>query len=457
MTVTRRLLAAASAALAVAAVLATPASATGEAANAVPIATEQQICTNLYGGVFAAPSTEPLAQCQWDMAIINANAATRARATGAGVRVGVIDSGVDLTHPDIAPNLDLASSCSFVRSDDPAILAGLSSPSEAGNGDCSNKAAIQDRSGHGTHVASTIAAPINGVGIAGVAPDATIVALKACTSSTYCFGYAVADALRYAGDHDIDVVNMSLFADPFLFYCGNNAGQRAMMRELQSAARYAQQHGVLLVASAGNEEIDLKHPIEDTISPDGPEDVPITREVGNNCRVLTAELPGVLTASGTGPVGYPGYTTNIASYSTVGGDLTAPGGDYFAASNTVQDAILAAVPPNSALFGQLDPLNAAFPGITTGSGAATYAWLNGTSMASPHVAGVAALVIQLHPNWSPSAVAAAVRRTAAPMSCPPDWAPQFPGDERLRCYGGSDGHTSFFGAGMVDAAAATAR
>jgi len=253
------------------------------------------------------------------------------------------------------------------------------------------------------------------------------------------------------------VVNMSLFADPYLYYCGNDADQRALMRELQSAARYAQQHGVLLVAAAGNQSTDLRHPILDTISPDGPEDVPITREVGNNCRVLTAELPGVLTVSGTGPVGYPGYTTNIASYSTVGGDLTAPGGDYFAASNTVQDAILAAVPPNSALFGQLDPLNAAFPGITTGSGAATYAWLNGTSMASPHVAGVAALVIQLHPNWSPSAVAAAVRRTAAPMSCPPDWAPQFPGDERLRCYGGSDGHTSFFGAGMVDAAAATAR
>jgi subtilisin family serine protease len=131
---------------------------------------------------------------------------------------------------------------------------------------------VQDLGGHGTHVASTVAAPINRVGIAGVAPDATIVALKACTASTYCYGYAVADALRYAGDHDIDVVNMSLFADPYLFYCGNDAGQRALMRELQTAARYAQQRGVLLVASAGNEEIDLKHPIEDTISPDGPED-----------------------------------------------------------------------------------------------------------------------------------------------------------------------------------------
>ena len=117
-------------------------------------------------------------------------------------------------------------------------------------------------------------------------------ALKACTASTYCYGYAVADALRYAGDHDIDVVNMSLFADPYLFYCGNDAGQRAMMRELQSAARYAQQHGVLLVASAGNEHIDLKHPIEDTISPDGPEDTPITRSVGNNCRVLPGRAAG---------------------------------------------------------------------------------------------------------------------------------------------------------------------
>jgi lantibiotic leader peptide-processing serine protease len=427
------------------------------ATQAVPIAAEQAICADVFGGVYPVPSSEPLARCQWDMALINADPATWARATGAGVRVAVIDGGVDLNHPDIAANLDVADSCSFVSSDDPAIVAGLASPTEAGNGNCANKAAVQDVYGHGTHVASTIAAPVNGIGIAGVAPDATIVALKACTASTYCFGYAVAAALRYAGDHDIDIVNMSLFADPYLYYCGNDADQRAMMRELQSAARYAQQHGVLLVAAAGNQSTDLRHPILDAISPDGPADVPITREVGNNCRVLPAELPGVLTVSATGPVGYPGYTTDIASYSSVGGDVAAPGGDYFAASNTVQDAILGAVPANGVLFQQLDPLNATFPGITAGSGAATYAWLNGTSMASPHAAGVAALVKQLHPNWGPSALAAAVKRTAAPMSCPPNWQPQFPGDERLRCFGGSDGHTSFFGAGLVDAAAATAR
>jgi subtilisin family serine protease len=438
-------------------VAASGAGATTTRAEAVPIATESALCAQEFGEVYPPPSTEPLAPCQWDMALIHADAATRARATGAGVRVGILDSGVDLTHPDIAPNLDLADSCSFVRSDDPTITAGLTDPVEAGNGDCTNKAAVQDRFGHGTHVASIVAAPVNGVGIAGVAPEATIVALKACTASTYCYGYAVADALRYAGDHHLDVVNMSLFADPYLFYCGNDAGQRAMMRTLQEAARYAQQHGVLLVAAAGNEEVDLKHPIEDSISPDGPEDVPITRSVGNNCRVLPAELPGVVSVMATGPVGYPGYTTNIASYSSVGGDLAAPGGDYFAASGTVQDAVIGAVPPDSAIFESLDGLNGPFPGITTADGTATYAFLNGTSMAAPHVTGVAALVEQLHPTWPPSAVAAALERTATPMPCPTDWEPMGPDDQRLRCQGGASGHTSFFGAGLVDAAAATDR
>ncbi len=414
------------------------------------------VCADVYGGVFDPPSSEPLAQCQWDMAIIHANQDTHSRATGDGVVVGVLDSGIDINHPDIAPNLDLARSCSFVRSDDPTIVAGITDPIEAGNGDCTNKAAVQDLGGHGTHVASTIASPINGIGIAGVAPDATIVALKACTASTYCYGYAVADALRYAGDIGVDVVNMSLFADPYLFYCGNEAGQRAMLRELQSAARYAQQHGVLLVASAGNETIDLHHPYVDDISPDGPDDLPeIGRRVGNNCRIAPAELSGVVSVMATGPVGYPGYTTNIASYSSVGGDIAAPGGDYFAASDTVQDAIMAAMPANSSIYQELDPLTQFLPGLTAADGAATYALINGTSMAAPHVTGVAALIIQQHPKWSPSAVAAALQRSATGMSCPADWQPLDPNDQRTKCSGGSTGHTSFFGAGMVDAGTAS--
>jgi subtilisin family serine protease len=251
------------------------------------------------------------------------------------------------------------------------------------------------------------------------------------------------------------VVNLSLFADPFLYYCGNDAEQRAMLRELQTAARYAQQQGVVIVASNGNQEADLRHPILDPVSPDFPPDSAEVRRVHNNCRVAPAELSGVVTVSATGPVGYPGYTMNIAEYSSVGGDVTAPGGDYFSATGTVQDAVLAATAPNSVIFDAFDPLNAMFPGITVVDQGATYASLNGTSMSSPHAAGVAALIRQLHPGWSPSAVAAALYRTATPMSCPPNWEPLGPEDERLRCYGGSDGHTSFFGHGMVSADAAS--
>ena len=84
------------------------ASAAPESTSAVPIPQEQALCDELFGGVFEPPSSEPLAQCQWDMALIDADEETWERATGDGVLVGVIDSGVDLDHPDIVPNLNLA-------------------------------------------------------------------------------------------------------------------------------------------------------------------------------------------------------------------------------------------------------------------------------------------------------------------------------------------------------------
>src|SRR6185503_19347728 len=107
-------------------------------------------------------------------------------------------------------------------------------PKEVANGDCSNKAAVQDLQGHGTHVATTAAGRVNGVGIARVAPNATIVGLKACTIAGYCFADSVAAALRYAGDQRLDVVNLSLFADPYLYLCANEAGQRAIFQDLQA-------------------------------------------------------------------------------------------------------------------------------------------------------------------------------------------------------------------------------
>jgi subtilisin family serine protease len=413
-------------------------------------------CDNLFYGVFGAPNSEPLGNCQWDMAIINAGSSgSYTRATGQGVTVGVLDSGVDMNHPDIAPNLDVDRSCSFIFDSTPTA-----DPAEIANGDCSNKSAVQDLNSHGTHVASTIAAPVNGIGIAGVAPEATIVALKACTKAGYCFADSVAAALRYAGDHGIDVVNMSLFADPYLYYCKSEAEQRAILRELESAARYAQQKGVLIVSAAGNQADDLQHPDIDDVSPDWPPGSAEERDVKNNCRVAPAELPGVLTVSATGPVGYPGYELWIADYSSVGMsrvDVAAPGGDYFRATGTAQDGVLGALSSTSDpgdgiwdFYDFIESVLSRYDGLTVlADGGYRYGYLNGTSMASPHAAGVAALVKQMHPEWSPGAVKAAVQRSTQQMSCP---AVQLPGDPR-RCYG-ENGRTSFFGHGMVDADAA---
>ncbi len=165
--------------------------------------------------------------------------------------------------------------------------------------------------------------------------------------------------------------------------------------------------------------------------------------------------------SATGPIGYPGYDLWIADYSSVGMsrvDVAAPGGDYFQATGTVQDAVLGAMTSTS------DPVNGiwdffdflegvAFPGLTSLDGGARYAFLNGTSMASPHAAGVAALVKERHPGWGPGALKAAVQRSAQQIDCPAGWEPLGENDERERCYG-NDGRTSFFGHGMVDADAA---
>ncbi|MCU0505433.1 MAG: S8 family serine peptidase [Chloroflexi bacterium] len=378
---------------------------------------------------------DELSDCQWDMSVIGAPGA-RATATGLGVRVGVIDGGVDFNHPDLAGAIDVAASCSFIYSDTPTA-----DPGEIANGDCTNKAAVQDLQGHGTHVATTIAARVNGIGIVGVAPEATIVALKACTIDGFCFADSVAAALRYAGDLRLDVVNLSLFADPYLFYCKSEAEQRAILASLESAARYAQQRGVVIVAAAGNEAQDLGHPSIDDISPDWPPDSAIVREVRNSCQVAPAELPGVVTVSASG-------VNTLASYSNVGSpvDVTAPGGDAGQTPSSVfgRGRILAGWSSTDAT-GSWDVYAALNRAIVSGGG--RYVWISGTSMASPHAAGVAALIRQVHPGMPQGAVAALIRSSATPLTCPAGW----PAGDPRQCTGGT-GNTSFFGAGMLNAA-----
>ena len=409
-------------------------------------AAEAAACASLYG-VPANIGPDQLSACQWDMRAIGATpAGSYAVNRGAGARIGDIDTGIDLTNTDIMPNVDVANSCVFLYADTPTA-----DPAEqVTRGDCSNKAALQDLAGHGTHTAGIMAAPINGLGVSGVAPQAKVVVLKAGTAQGFFFTQSVVDALRYAGDQHLDVVNMSFFADPWLFNCRNDKEQKAIIQAISAAARYAQQRGVLLVAAAGNDGINLSHPTVDEISPDFPPGAATTRPVNNSCVVLPTELPGVVVVTATGAQNL------LAWYSTYGNatDVTAPGGSRFQ-TPTFDPNRGRVLSTYSATAGDL-AAEAALGRLVQDTNGNYYAWLNGTSMAAPHVAGVAALIRAAHPGMPQGAVAALLRNTATAQPCPPALDPgvEFFGAPVQVCSGGS-GNNNFYGKGLVNALAAS--
>jgi lantibiotic leader peptide-processing serine protease len=426
-----------------------PAAAAAPPPGTHTVAAEAAACASLYS-VPVTTGPDPLGPCQWDMRIIGASpSGSYAVNQGAGAKIGDLDTGIDLTHPDLAGNLDVAESCSFIYASTPTSDPG----EQVTPGDCSNKAAVQDLNGHGTHTAGITAAAINGVGTAGVAPRATVVALKAGTVEGFFFTQSVVDGLVYAGDHGLDVVNMSFFADPWLFNCRNDAEQKAIVEAISRAARYAQQHGVVLVAAAGNDGIDLNHPTVDEISPDYPPDAAVTRPVNNSCVVMPTEVPGVVVVSATGAANL------LAWYSSYGNlvDVTAPGGSRFQ-TPTFDPARGRVLAPYSATAADLATQAALGRLIQDPNSGAYWAWLNGTSMAAPHAAGVIALIRSAHPDLAVGSVVALLRQTATHMPCPGVLDPgvDFFGAPVQFCSGGV-GSNNFFGSGLVNAGGAATR
>lgn len=353
---------------------------------------------------------DPLSNRQWDMVNIRVPEAHEVTSGSPAVVVGDIDSGLDYTHPDLAANVDFANSVS--------CIGGV--PNQ-------DPAAWDDDNGHGTHTAGTIAAAANGIGIIGVAPNVKIAGIKAGNADGFLFPEAVICGFMWAADHHLDVTNNSYFVDPWLFNCRNDAEQRAIWKALQRAIRYAQQQGVVVVAAEGNENIDLSKQNVDFISPDTDPD-PVPREVTNACVVIPVEIPGVVGVTADGAFEQKSY---YSSYGVGTADLTAPGGD-----RRFQD-------PGD---GSRGFVLSTFPGNR-------YALAQGTSMASPHVAGVAALIRSQHPNMPPGAVAAVLQNTAMPMACPPNpFDPGGTGTWLATCVGGAT--NGFYGHGQVDALSA---
>jgi subtilisin family serine protease len=429
---------------------------------------------------------ETFSSLQWGMQMIGATSdLAHATATGDGVTVGIIDTGIDSTHPDLAPNLNTALSRNFTT-DIPDIDGACEAEPDQS---CEDPATV-DEGGHGTHVAGIAAAAYNAIGVAGVAPDATLVNLRAGQDSGFFFFFETIAAIAYAGENGIDVVNMSFYTDPWLYNCDSRndilegdvstqelAQQRMIRQGIIEAVDFARSNGVTLVASSGNQHTDLAAPTRfDDTSPDYPLNTAKPLTVTNDCLDLPSEAPGVIEAAAIGP------SKVKADYSTWGLgviDVAAPGGwfrDHFGTNDfrEPENMILSSYPLAVAQEeggvnksgGVTDPFYKR--DCSPGGPCAYYQYLQGTSMASPHVTGVVALIIQAHGtpdgaggfDLAPDAVYDILTSTASDTSCPDpallDYTQEGrPASWNATCVGTPDVNSNY-GEGIANAAAAVA-
>ncbi|AJF64503.1 S8 family peptidase [Streptomyces vietnamensis] len=365
----------------------------------------------------ATDGQDPLEPLQWDLPAIKADKAHEKTLGSSKVTVGIIDTGVDDTHPDLAPNFDASKSANCVTG-----VANTTAGSWRPN---------KGESDHGTHVAGTIGAAKNGIGVTGVAPGVKLAGIKVSTPDGFFYTEAVVCGFVWAAEHGVDITNNSYYTDPWMFACKNDEDQKALIEAVTRATRYAEKKGTVNVAAAGNSKFDLAaDKITDTSSPN--DTTAVTRDVDpSQCFDYPAMLPGVVTVSATGAKGLK------ASYSNYGMgviDVAAPGGDRTEYQTPDAPAV-----------------NGRILSTTVDGG---YNYKAGTSMASPHTAGVLALLKSTHPHASPAALKALLYAQADEHACTNPYDINGDGVVDAVCQDGADKKNGFYGAGIIDALAA---
>ena len=342
-----------------------------------------------------AGATDPREAEQWDMTMIKADQAHTITDGSRNVLVGVLDSGIDADHPDLVANLDVANSVNCSDAGRPASTGWAPTTSD-----------------HGTHVAGTIAAARNGVGIVGVAPNVRMASVKVVNDAGFIYPeYAVCGFVE-AGLKHMDVTNNSYYVDPFEFYCEDQPDQYAAKEAVRRAVTWSTKQGVVHAAAAGNSARDLadKSSFKDTGSPD--DGVAVTRTLNSGCEDIPTELDGVVTVSSMQRFPAGTLQSRLSSFSNRGLgviDVAAPG-----------STILSTIVNNNG-----------------------YGTKSGTSMASPHVAGVLALMKSVHPTWTPAQMIEKLRAQADDKACGTATGGPV-------CVGPVEDN-SFFGEGVVDA------
>ena len=307
----------------------------------------------------------------WGLSAIGAVEAQKVDVPRATVTVAVMDTGIDPDHQDLKDRIDASRSvgCQVngIPNQDPS--------------------AWKDDHYHGTHVAGTIAASHNGYGVDGVAPDATLIAIKTSNKAGSFYPEYVACAFDWAAEHNVDVSNSSYYMDPYAFWMPTEGSQAAGLEAASRAVRYSKEHGVVNFAAEGNSNDDHDNPTIDKDSPNDVEGAAVERNVAGGIDVPAMLNDSVLSVSALKlPTGADPATAKLerAGFSNYGKnsvDVAAPGQRIWSTMPTWEK----------------DP---------------PFGYLSGTSMASPHAAGVAALVKEIHPDYTADEVIALVKKQA---------------------------------------------
>jgi len=358
-------------------------------------------------GATSFGATEAFRQIQWAPDAVSAPAAWDLGARGAGARVAILDGGIHSAHQDIAPNLDVAHSRSFVPGQ-PYNFDQARDP----QGVCR----LTDTFWHGTHVAGIVGAPGQGLGTVGIAPSATLIGVKVLHCGSGSFAGVIAGIVYAAtpiaeGGAGADVINMSLGAQ----FARQGVGAAQLAVALGKATTYAYQRGVTVVAALGNNATDLDHTANTVFVP--------------------AMSPHVIAVSATGPMGWALGANNLdrpASYTNFGQSavtFAGPGGDFVLPGDA---PCTKPVNPSGSLTRACWVFDLVLaPQRGAGSAINSYAWAAGTSMATPAVSGVAALIIGKFGRIGPAAVERRLRQSADDL--------------------GKPGNDDFYGGGRVNA------